>query len=604
MNGAVSAKTLSLAGELHVKGNLTATTLTAASNDAAVTGEKVMTFIDLTKQADDAALKLTTYRTARPANKISRTQLTINGEITVPTSIQLMVYDQKKINGKLEDTHAFGMNDMKDYELGVNGKPTENVKLAVIPKASLADVTLLVEDSDTSYAKNLPLWKYEKGMYLAESKYAVNNGGLPIIVTAQEDGTSVYKASFMNWVQAVKEIDVIAKKARTYTITLTENAGDNGTIGILTMPAQAAKLTVKSNDDHGRYVFFTGTAITLRCPTEFDRIGLIGVLRKASGKTVWYENRAYTLNAGNYDLTMKNMLESGNFEYKANQGNTYAYLSAIPSRISGGAKSTLTWEMTTNWSNGDDFYYVDNMQTQPAEQITGFGTVDLKLSYKFDHKVGSTVVPVSSKEAILSVPKGISGISSLKLNEGVTLNVTAGNVAVKDAQINGYVKTRNYTSTGTTTMHLGVIDAGMWVKNTVTGAVRMNQVKLETMDNQIIGRKNRSNVSQIVITGAVTKTDAFANAATSEDVAVHAPIVICLTEYARNSKAQLVNGMVLLQAPKVTQEQANEIFAPKYSRYDAESGTHISGMGTVPNGAKVMILKPVRTNNLTWNMTL
>ena len=604
VNGAVSAKTLSLAGELHVKGNLTATTLTAASNDAAVTGEKVMTFTDLTKQADAAVLKLTTYRTARPANKISRTQLTINGEITVPTSIQMMVYDQKKINGKLEDTHAFGMNDMKDYELGVNGKPTENVKLAVIPKASLADVTLLVEDSETSYAKNLPLWKYEKGMYLAESKYAVNNGGLPIIVTAQEDGTSVYEASFMNWAQAVKEIDVIAKKARTYTITLTENAGDNGTIGTLTMPAQAAKLTVKSNDDHGRYVFFTGTAITLRCPTEFDRIGLIGVLRKASGKTVWYENRAYTLNAGNYDLTMKNMLESGNFEYKANQGNTYAYLSAIPSRISGGAKSTLTWEMTTNWSNRDDFYYVDNMQTQPAEQITGFGTVDLKLFDKFDHKVGSTVVPVSSKEAILSVPKGISGISSLKLNKGVTLNVTAGNVAVKDAQINGCVKTRNYTSTGTTTMHLGVIDAGMWVKNTVTGAVRMNQVKLETMDNQIIGRKNRSNVSQIVITGAVTKTDAFANAATSEDVAVHAPIVICLTEYARNSKAQLVNGMVLLQAPKVTQEQANEIFAPKYSRYDAESGTHISGMGTVPNGAKVMILKPVRTNNLTWNMTL
>ncbi len=566
VNGAVSAKTLSLAGELHVKGNLTATTLTAASNDAAVAGEKVMTFTDLTKQADAAALKLTTYRTARPANKISRTQLTINGEITVPTSIQMMVYDQKKINGKLEDTHAFGMNDMKDYELGVNGKPTENVKLAVIPKASLADVTLLVEDSDTFYAKNLPLWKYEKGMYLAESKYAVNNGGLPIIVTAQEDGTSVYEASFMNWAQAVKEIDVIAKKARTYTITLTENAGDNGTIGTLTMPAQAAKLTVKSNDDHGRYVFFTGTAITLRCPTEFDRIGLIGVLRKASGKTVWYENRAYTLNAGNYDLTMKNMLESGNFEYKANQGNTYAYLSAIPSRISGGAKSTLTWEMTTNWSNRDDFYYVDNMQTQPAEQITGFGTVDLKLSDKFDHKVGSTVVPVSFKEAILSVPKGISGISSLKLNKGVTLNVTAGNVAVKDAQINGYVKTRNYTSTGTTTMHLGVIDAGMWVKNTVTGAVRMNQVKLETMDNQIIGRKNRSNVSQIVITGAVSKTDSFDKTATSENVAVHAPIIICLTEYARNSKAQLVNGMVLLQAPKVTQEQANEIFAPKYSR--------------------------------------
>ncbi|MEQ2578819.1 hypothetical protein [Hominiventricola aquisgranensis] len=604
VNGAVSAKTLSLAGELHVKGNLTATTLTAASNDAAVTGEKVMTFTDLTKHADDAALKLTTYRTARPANKISRTQLVINGEITVPTSIQMMVYDQKKINGKLEDTHAFGMNDMKDYELGVNGKPTENVKLAVIPKASLADVTLLVEDSDTSYAKNLPLWKYEKGMYLAESKYAVNNGGLPIIVTAQEDGTSVYEASFMNWAQAVKEIDVIAKKARTYTIMLTENAGDNGTIGTLTMPAQAAKLTVKSNDDHGRYVFFTGTAITLRCPTEFDRIGLIGVLRKASGKTVWYENRAYTLNAGNYDLTMKNMLESGNFEYKANQGNTYAYLSAIPSRISGGTKSILTWEMTTNWSNGDNFYYVNNMQTQPAEQITGFGTVDLKLSDKFDHKVGSTVVQVRSKEAILSVPKGISGISSLKLNEGVTLNVTAGNVAVKDAQINGYVKTRNYTSTGTTTMHLGVIDAGMWVKNTVTGAVRMNQVKLETMDNQIIGRKNRSNVSQIVITGAVSKTDSFDKTATSENVAVHAPIIICLTEYARNSKAQLVNGMVLLQAPKVTQEQANEIFAPKYSRYDAESGAHISGMGTVPDGAKVMMLKPARTNNLTWNMIL
>ena len=67
----------------------------------------------------------------------------------------------------------------------------------------------------------------------------------PFIVTAQEDGTSVYKASFMNWVQAVKEIDVIAKKARTYTITLTENAGDNGTIGTLTMPALGSKIDRK-----------------------------------------------------------------------------------------------------------------------------------------------------------------------------------------------------------------------------------------------------------------------------------------------------------------------------------------------------------------------
>lgn len=599
VNGAVSAKTLSLAGSLLVKGNLTAATLAATSKDAAVTGEKVMTFTDLTKQGEDAALKLTTYRTARPANKISRTQLTINGDITVPTNIQMMVYAQNKINGKLEDTHAFGWDDVDDYKLGMDDKPSENVKLAVIPKASLADVTLLVDGSDTEYA---PLWKYEKGMYLAETKYSSINGGLPVTVTAQEDGTTVYETSFMNWAQAVKEIDVIAKKTRTYTITLTENAGDNGTIGTLTMPAQAAKLTVKSNNDKGRSIFFTGTTITLRCPTEFDRIGLIGVVKKTSGKTVWYESRAYSFNAGNYDLTMKNMLESGNFAY----ADTYAYLSAIPSRISGGARSTLTWEMTTNWKGeGEDWLnYVDDMQTQPAEQITGFGTVDLKLSDDFDHKVGNTNVTVKSKEAILSVPKGISGISSLKVNEGVTLNVTAGNVAVKDAQINGYVKTRNYTSTGTTTMHLGVIDAGMWVKNTVTGAVKMNQVKLETMDNQIIGRKNKSNVSQIVISGAVTKTEDFDESAISEDVAVHAPIIICLTEYARNSKAQLVNGMVLLQAPKVTQEQANEIFAPMYSRAASESQTYISGMGTLPEGANVTIIKPVRTNNLTWNMTL
>ena len=389
VNGAVSAKTLSLAGELHVKGNLTATTLTAASNDAAVAGEKVMTFTDLTKQADAAVLKLTTYRTARPANKISRTQLTINGEITVPTSIQMMVYYPSKINGKLEDTHKFGWGDVWTYALGVDDKPSEDAKLAVIPKASLADVTLLMDGHDSG----LSLWKYEKGMYLASERYASYRGGLPITVTAQEDGTTVYETSFMNWAQAVKEINAIAKKTRTYTITLTENAGDNGTIGTLDMPTQAAKLTVQSNDDHGRYIFFTGTTITLRCPTEFNRIGLIGVVKKTSGKTVWYEKMAYTLNAGNYDLTMKNMLESGNFEYKANQGNTYAYLSAIPSRISGGAKSTLIWEMTTNWSSKDDSYYVDNMQTQPAEQITGFGNVALKLSDNFDHtdkKVVST----------------------------------------------------------------------------------------------------------------------------------------------------------------------------------------------------------------------
>lgn len=138
VNGAVSAKILNLAGSLCVKGNLTATTLAAASKDAAVTCEKVMTFTDLTKQAEDAALKLTTYRTARLTNKISNTQLTINGEITVPTSIQMMVYYPSKINGKLEDTHKFGWGDVWTYALGVDDKPSEDAKLAVIPKASLA----------------------------------------------------------------------------------------------------------------------------------------------------------------------------------------------------------------------------------------------------------------------------------------------------------------------------------------------------------------------------------------------------------------------------------------------------------------------------------
>ena len=574
VSGNASVKTLKVKTDLTVKGTLAATELYAMSADTCVTGQKAMTFTNLKADgsASDAKLKLITYRTARTKkDSTSRTQLTINGEVELPVNLQPMVFKKSQLDGKPDATHAFAAADKSDYALDSSSKPSDNVKLAVIPKASLNKITLA---GDT----NASLWKYERGLYLAVDRYSKSNGGLPIVMTATENkngvATEVYRTSFMNWAQAVKEIDVIAKKTRSYTIRLTESIGHNGSIGTLTMPAQAAKLTIQSNNEFGRNMYFTGSTITLRCPTEFDHIGLIGVAKKTSGSNVWYDKMSYTLNANGFALTMKDMLGGGNYGYGTNL-QYRVYLQAAPAKIMGAtkgtSKSTFTWIMDSKWTAESG--------RKIADQVTGFGTL----------KVQTTL-----DAAQISVPKGISGVGTLQIGQGVTLNASSGVVTVSNAQINGRLNSRGYTSTGTTTMHMGIIDAGMWVRNTATGAVKLNKLVLETMDNQIISRRSSANGTQLVISGDVVKSSNFDAVSHSDAVSEHAPLVICLRDYARNANTQLINNMVLLQAPKLTAQNANTLIAPLYTSSD------ISGMGTKADSYVVTLKKPAKTNNIVW----
>ncbi|MDO4260598.1 MAG: hypothetical protein Q4C82_00840 [Eubacteriales bacterium] len=597
MTGRLTSTELRLGGELSAEDAVTVTSLTADTAGAAVSGKKAMTFTDLLAGAEGSKLALTTWRTALTrTNKVSKTQLTVNGGIGVDTTLRLMVYEET--DGEAVE---FTETQIDDYALDAEGTPSDSVKLAVMPKASLAQVTL-------SGAEDYSLWKHEKGLYLATEEYGKENGGLPVAVTAAEtdaDGAdAVYEASFMTWAQAVKEIDVIAKSSLAYTITLAENAGTNGSIGTLTMPAKAAKLTVRSNDDSSRCVFFTGTSVTLKCPTEFDRIGLIAVKKRTSGKLTWYESAAYSLNAGNYGLTVKNMPDGGSYAY-GDGGRYEDPVEAQISKITGGSKATLTWETTTSWMDADgETHDVYGVFAKPAEQITGFGTLIFTTSGDVDTKVDGKALQIGEAYAELSVPKGISGIGTLTIGTGVTLDVSAGSVSTKDARIEGRLNTRNYTSTGTTTMSRGEIDAGIWVRNTVTGAVKLKDLVLERPDNQITGRRNKSNATQIVISGTVKTAESYNEADVSGDVTEHAPVVVGLTDYTRNDYVQLTDGMALLQAAKVTAEEADALFVPRYSRRaDEESGLgEIKGMGVKPSG-EAALTKPAKSNNIVWNHT-
>lgn len=597
-----SGMALEIFGALNVSGDLN-----VYDGTVQVIGTKAMTLTNIVTGESESfsggetpSLELVTYRTAlTKTNKVSKTQLTINGQIDVDTEIRMMVYD-----GTAQDKYgnAYRLADFSGAEeniflLSAGSTPTEAAKIAVMPKASLEHVTVA---SDGELEAPLT-WKYAKGLYLTDEKY------LPIVVTGcVEDSKSepeqVYEGSFMTWAQAVAEIDNINDAARTYTITLSENIGNNASIGTLTMPAKAKSVVITSDNDNieeGRAIFFTGTTITLRCPVEFEKVALVAVKKKTSGKLTWYDSVAYKISAGSYNLTMKDMMSGADYEYGTN--SEVEWLNATPGVITGNTKAAFIYEQTNlryHEEGGREDWKSGNLQFEMAGQVTGFGSFSLRRSLDEN---GSEFDEDNFTELYIS--SGVSGITNLNVDSNVFLFVTAGSVTAKNAQINGYVSARNFTSTGTLTMSKGCIDVSDYVKNTLTGAVKLNNLILQSVDNRINGRLNKSNQSQIAISGTVSTTEGTDDydGTESEFLANHAPVIIGLTYYTRADYAQLYDGMLILQSPKsVTSDvDVNKLFAPRYSRdeyNDAGEWIGIDGMGMEPENDTYGLVKSGKSN--------
>jgi hypothetical protein len=147
-------------------------------------------------------------------------------------------------------------------------------------------------------------------------------------------------------------------------------------------------------------------------------------------------------------------------------------------------------------------------------------------------------------------------------------------------------------------MSKGCIDVSGYVKNTVTGAVKLNNLVLLSMDNQIFGRWNKSNQSQIVISGTISTSKGY-DTVFSADLTEHVPLFVGLTYYTRAGYVQLYSGLLLLQSTKTSAAAANTLFAPWYSTNTTQ------GMGQKPQTDGAYLYKLVKSgkSNLIYQRT-
>lgn len=548
------ANTLEVNGQVVVNSTLSVSNLRAGSDHAEVTGKAGMTIVNILDNArQDGAVQLTTYRTpvyypGQPAY----TQLNISGQIEAKTDILMMLYDWQA-----GDWRPVERADLADMELTSSDVPTGAETIATVVKGSIDQIRILYANGNGSTApySRAKLWKYWQGLYMTAEE-------LPIELT----GSDGYAASYMTWEQAVYDINWRGQLDTEYILTLKRNIGNNGTIGNLIMPSYAKKVTITS--DHGtegNCIFFTYPIISLGCPTEFDRVGLIAVQGIWSGRGYHYNSTAHWIAAGNFDLAQRNMLAGGQYTYNYYNGPSYIWLNSEPGVIYGAGYGSYTYQQLNVESPNDNLY--GNVQDTIGTQVSGFATFTLEDNEIAYQNAGSDVS--GQNHARVEVKGIVTGITNLVVESDAEL-VVDNSVYVYNADLDGEVKAWNFVSSGTVTMDGARIDVSGYRKNQADGVIFLTHLNLEDSGNELYGRLNVYSQPQISIYGFVSK-----NYEDSEDKG--APVIVGSTYFNKDSWSQLYENAVLLTAPYVAEDEVEMLFEPRYSRTNGLE----SGMGTL-----------------------
>jgi len=477
------------------------------------------------------------------------TQLTISGDIT---DAKVVICPQ------LYKADVSGYSDMTEDELMAlrmesNKNPEGYRKLANVTKASLDNITVLGSGMESGFAAydnayegeeaQTYLYKYASGLYLTNAEPLVKVTGYVVPednAEAYADTDLCYQAEFLSWDQAVKEIDKINDKTRFYemellnTIGTTEDvlAGVSVTspLGTVSMPSKAAEVKITSEDGKKHGIFFTGTTLTIKCPTVMEDIGFTCVKKYGKGTAAYYAPVAYTMNIGNYRLTQQNMI------------NVFCGMKTVPYTISGSAKGVF--EILADAPGGQALATVKNIN-------------ELIVNCMDAHDSGSA-------KFILEC----SGDISVK-----SLTVTNSTVEAKNISVNTLA-----------TLDEASLRAGTSAAN--DGKLTIKDIKLADNKNTLTAEQNKSGTSQITINGAVTETeDAQADALADGTITLK----LYYNNYQKKflwwvfgdiisqKPAQLYDGMILCVAPKA----ASDLFIPEYSvkANEEEQISAVDGMG-------------------------
>ncbi len=539
----VSLLTLSLNGESSLKAAsyITVTNL-QADDSASLETYLAMTLTNLTSTGTSGNAKvnlITGFSVVYSATQRPTTQLTISGAIEgMDVEIFPYFYDYtSKSYRAMEESDAETMNIY-------SGKiPTNYDRLAVLTKASAENITV------TGLPEEYTLYKYEGALYLTDQSPAVRLVGH----TDSMEGETIYQADFLDWAQAVKEIDRIADSTIYYELLLLTDVGSTSSpTTTLTMPTRAkevriAPYTADGEAEESRYLFFTGTTISLGCNTTFENIGLMAVSGSYSGGVLQYASTTYNLTVGSWTLTQKEMKAS----YTAEDGTLYE------SKVGTVSGSSL----------GSYLYYLSETDGLAgiATNLSGFKTVEL-------------YTELSTGEG-LTISGTISGVTKLILGEDVALSATGGNLTAVNLELHSgsTLTAKNVTSTGTLWMENASLEVGT---DTVgDGICTLVNVECADQNSRIFVKQNASGTSQLTITGTTSYVG-------EESVSAEKSVLEIGIRYNNSASqfAQLYDGMTLLTAAK----SASSFFAPYYTETDQSGmGEEADDYGLVKSGQTI-----------------
>jgi len=528
--------TVDVLGKLTVKA-INVVNISPESRMATVSADNAMTITDINGINSDGndSLLLGTRYTAKEADE-SVSQLTVNGEINdIIVGIATELYDF--------ETQTYHMMAAEEAEalliVDENVSPAKNQKIATMPKASVMDLTIFVgsENDIQPYAMTemseeyASIVKYNGGVYITKLPPLLAVAGFGPTYEGEEivGWGMTYVSNFLDWDEAVKEIDKIGNKEVVYEMHLLRNVGQklNGELA----PIKNLKLPTKAIfvGIYGENIFFTGK-INIKTDMEFIDTGLMAVKQVKQGKNSWYESTKYDVAIGNNYVLMQDM--HSDVEIYNEYGEAIGWYENLPGTISGSKKGYFEF--------GRAFEGDYNYSNMPATKITGIGNVAFYC--------GEAGEGYEDYYTFMTVPMGMSGVDNLIVNPRVYLESWDGAMNVKNLEsTNSFVRAKNLTVTGTTELTSGILVAGTDVVG--DGTLKLANVVLHDDNSILSAKQDKKGKSLMQITGTVTASEAFYEEL-GEEASTEGALTVDIRYNNDVSCAQLYNGFMLLTAPK------------------------------------------------------
>lgn len=449
-------------------------------------------------------------------------------------------------------------------------------KLLISAKGSVADTANTQNSNFAVAGQTYNVVKYEGGIYITKAEYAVEvkaDGGKAEVAGRNGQTTEVqveaYIGKFLSWEQAVKEIERINDKNKSYTITLLNAYKDTDypILKSVPMPSKASSIVIVgvaldgSETDNGvTGLLTTAGGITLKCDTEFKNMNLAAVKKSGRG----YYSMPFTLNAGNFTVKLSGMMEESQY---SGVGSFTTQM-----RLTGGAagKAKIQPYVEQDKITHDDFLL----------KLTSLSEVELT------NIQGGEATKTAAMD--YTVKEGISGVGELTIYPGVTVDCQKADVVLKNL-VMGEAKEKQLKSGGTEdnpedyTYPANTSIASLQAKNiTVTqktamassrlkagttivgdGKIILTNVLFADMYNHLEGKQDRFGNSLIQIKGTVETMGE--NIVPSWSAAT---VGLTLNNSGK-TYAKLAEGMNLLTAPKA----ASSLFRPHYNYLNAEQKT-------------------------------